>query len=63
MLALTTTIAFSAQDCCHACRLTEQVLINSFSLILVSHRLTAPRIDRATPDGSTSQSCPGCTEP
>lgn len=26
MVPITTTIAFSAHDCCHACRLTEQVM-------------------------------------
>ena len=25
MVPISTTIAFSAHDCCHACRLTEQV--------------------------------------
>ncbi len=42
MLALTTTIAFSAQDCCHACRLTEQVPINGFSLTLSCHTVSQP---------------------
>ena len=32
MLEVGTTIAFSAQDCCHACRLTEQVISEGISL-------------------------------